>query len=121
MFVHECKGSLRSGEQIPGIQIEFKVSCSKDMFQRVTCVCRSYDLCVSINFCVKCSTEENLKNWFVVCGEEIKGNVADTGNGPIKISTFIGCLWVDGAMKLLPWMNVNGDVANLFKSKAVKK
>lgn len=68
MFVHECKLSHRSGEQIPGIQIEFKVNCLEGMFQRVTCVYRSNDLCVSMNFGVKCSTNRASKIdlWFVV-------------------------------------------------------
>lgn len=67
MFVHECKLSYRSGEQIPGIQIEFKVNCQEDMFQGVTCVCRSNDLCVSMNFGVKSSTDRGSKIdlWFV--------------------------------------------------------
>jgi hypothetical protein len=61
MFVHECKLSHRIGEQIPGIQIEFKVNFSDDMFQRVTCVCRLNDLSVSMNFGVKCSTNRASK------------------------------------------------------------
>lgn len=67
MFVHECKLSYRSGEQIPGIQIEFKVNYWEDRFQRVTCVCRSNDLCVSMNFGVKCSADRASKIdlWFV--------------------------------------------------------
>lgn len=104
------KPSHRSGEQIPGIQIEM---CSRELHvfvDQMISVFRKF-WCEMLNW-------QSLKNWFVVCGGEQKGNVADTANGPIKIHTFLG-----GAMWLLPpeWTNVSGNDAYLFRNKTVRK